>query len=117
LGFVAALGGVGGVIGVAVYIGELKNAMASEGEKHQIEVKALEKEVELREKAVRGLMEKEVRKERELREMEVGKVRVEAQLHIERKVADFMTKGEYSGVLKMIEDSQKRRDDEKQVGG
>jgi len=112
---------VGTAISGAVYIGELRQALASEREKRKTEVKAvrellqaeLGKERELREREVvkeRGLRERDVKKERELRERDVKAVMLEAHLEMERRIADFMTKGDYSGVLEAIENSKRRRE-------
>jgi len=101
---------VGTAISGAVYIGELRQALASEREKRETEVKAVRELLQAELGKERELREREVVKERELRERDVKAVMLEAHLEMERRIADFMTKGDYSGVLEAIENSKRRRE-------
>jgi len=101
-----------GVCGGSVYIGQLHHAVIHERELRDKDVEAARKAVE----AERALREKDAEAERVLREKDVAAAKTEVRLEMERRIADFLTKGDYRGVMEAIEAAKEQRDNTK-VGG
>lgn len=89
------------VAGGSLYIGQLHHAVIHERELRE---RAVETERELRKKDV------------EAAKKDVEAAKNEVRMEMERRIADFLTKGDYRGVMEAI-DAAKMHRDEVKVGG